>query len=69
MGAAREAGVHVDGLVKLPMLNKAMKKDQSVQVSVPCPECESLEKSMSEGMLGDFSFSDSETEEGSASEK
>ena len=38
VGAAREAGVDVDGLVKLPMMNVEV-KDQSVQVSVPCPDC------------------------------
>ena len=69
VSAARESGIDVDGLVKLPMLHVEVKKEESVQVSVPCPECESLEKSMSEGMVGDFSFSDSETEEGSTSEK
>ena len=59
----------VDGLVKLPMLSVNMKKDQSIQVSLPCPECESLEKSMCEVMVGDFSFSDSDTEEASVNEK
>ena len=38
VSAAREAGIVVDGLVKLPMLNVEMKKDESVQVSVPCAE-------------------------------
>ena len=44
-------------------------KDQSVQVSVPRPGCESFEKLMCEGMAGDLSFSNNETEGGSASEK
>ena len=48
------------------MMNVEEKEDQSIQVSLPCPDCESLEKSMCEG---DLSFSDNETEEGSASEK
>ena len=36
--AAREAGVDVDGLVKLPMLNEGIKSDQSIQVNIPSPE-------------------------------
>ena len=32
VGCAREAGVDVDGLVKLTMLSVNMKKDQSIQV-------------------------------------
>ena len=36
----------------MPMINVDMNKEQSIQVSMPCPECESLEKSMSEGMHG-----------------
>ena len=52
----------VDGVMKLPMFN-GLKKDESVQVRLPCPECVSLEKSLSDGMVGeDFSFSDSEME-------
>ena len=63
VGAAREAGVDVDGLVKLPMVvSHRLKKDESVQVSLPCLECEALEKSISEGMVGDVSFSESEME-------
>ena len=54
----------------MSMINVDMKKEQSVQVSTPCPECESLEKSMSDGMVGDFSFPDSnEVEEDSANDK
>ena len=68
VSAAREAGVDVDGLMKLPMLAHEMKKDVSIQVSVPCPECELMEKSVMEGMGEEVSFSDSE-EEDSASEK
>ena len=63
VSAAREAGVDVDGMMKLPMFSPGLKKDESVQVSLPCPECVSLEKSLSDGMVGkDFSFSDSEME-------
>ena len=55
----REAGVDVDGLVRLPMvMSHCLKKDESVQVTLPRPECESLEKLSSENKVGDdFSFS------------
>ena len=60
VSAAREAGVDVDRLVRMPMVSYGMKKDESVQVNLPCPECVSLEKSLSDGMVGeDFSLSDS----------
>ena len=42
VGAAREVGLDVDGLVKLPMMNVGKKKDQSVQVNVSCSEGESF---------------------------
>ena len=41
VSAAREAGVDVDRLVKMPMIS--MKKDESVQVDLPCPDCVLLE--------------------------
>ena len=47
VSAAREAGVDVDRLVRLPMVTRDL-KDVSVQVSVPCPDCVALEQSMSE---------------------
>ena len=63
VGAAREAGVDVDRLVRLPLVTRDLKKDVSVQVSLPCPDCVALEQSMSEDMVGeDFSFSVSEIE-------
>ena len=69
VSAAREAGVDVDGLRQLPMLKYDRKQDACVQVSLSCPDCVSLEKSMSEGMVGeDFSFSDSEMEGDSSEE-
>ena len=37
----REAGVDVDGLVRLPMvMSHCLKKDESVQVTLPCSESE-----------------------------
>ena len=39
MSAAREAGVDVDRLMKMPMVSHDMKKDESIQVSLSCPEC------------------------------
>ena len=62
VSGAREAGVDVDRLVKLPMVSNDRKKDESVQANLPCPECVSLEKSLSDDMLDDFSFSASEME-------
>lgn len=65
MNAAREARVAANGSMRLPMLRCDLKKDVLVQVSPSCPKCVSLEKSLSEGMVGelkDFSFSDSEME-------
>ena len=61
VSAVREAGVDVDGLVRLPMvMSHSLKKDESVQVTLPHFECESLEKSSSENKVGDdFSFSGS----------
>ena len=47
MSEAREAGVDVDRLVRMPMVSYGMKKDESVQVNLPCPECVSLEESSS----------------------
>ena len=60
MSLAREAGVDVDGIVKLPMVVKNGRRDEGVQVSLPCPDCVLLEKSLEEDMVGeDFSFADS----------
>ena len=39
MSAAREAGVYVDRLLRMPMDSHGTKKDESVQVSLPCPKC------------------------------
>ena len=49
MSAAREAGLDVDRLFKLPMVSCDMKKDESAQVNLPCPECVSLEKIFGRG--------------------
>jgi hypothetical protein len=65
---AREAGVDVDGLVRLPMLRRNVQMNAGVQVNLSCPECVALERSLSEGMAGEldgFSFADSEMEEDS----
>ena len=41
--AAKEAGVDVERLVKMPMMSS--KKDQSVQVDLPCPNCVQFKES------------------------
>ena len=59
VSAAREA-IDVDRIVRMPMISHVMKKDESVQVSLPCPECVLLEKSLSDGVVDEnFSLSDS----------
>jgi hypothetical protein len=64
VSVAREAGVDVDGLVRLPMLRRDVQRNAGVQANLSCPKCVALERSMLEGMAGDFmtscSFSDSE---------
>ena len=58
---AREAGVDVDSIVKLPMLDLCERKDAETQVDMPCLKCVTLEKSLEEGMgEEEFNLPDSE---------
>ena len=50
VSAAREAGMDVDRIVRMLMISHVMMKDESIQVSLPCPECVLLKKSLSDGM-------------------